>query len=1040
MDATQTILNTLMGKGVYFWDLCVDEQTLTMSEGLCGMLGFENTKLTVQQLLLKMPEDFRADMMKLRPDEVNERALPISAVGGIVWLSAQKLQEYRDGDGYMHYLGTARQMTEEEVGERAVANIGVETLEPMMKSFNLMSDLSTFYEGVHQLLSTIRMQMVGVRAGMLRWDGGDMMSILDYVGGTLIDRNGSAVSKLYPLYSRWIRKSCETGETIVLDRNTGLGDKWELERRFLVRNGVVSAIISPIKTDDGKIWGVLGVLSPTRHVWSAFDKQWLIMISKWVAICLNRLSLLEKMNDQLYLTNEACHAGNMTTWTWDCLTDERVSHVHRGREMLSMKSANEKAVSRKIHSSDLVRFNRALESIALGETDTLNMRVRIRSLETGKMEWNEVRGKAAGRRVGGMPVQVVGVSRSIEEEIRQNQKKKQETELQNSIYNKMPAAIEFFNSEGVLTYINNTAVELFGMSSVKSALGLNIYENPNLTDEQKQEIREKDEVSYAINYNMSIVHYATSKSGMIELIYKMSKLYTKGELTGYMVVVTDNSNVIRQAKQIDIFQRYFLEIGKFAKVGVCWFSDTKSGYVSEQWNINLGVSADQPYVRSLTVLDRVVDEDLEVYGSLLGRIFVGDIESFQYELRVNHSDGMMHYIKVQFVRSSEAITGISIDITQTKENEKMLIEARHKAEKADMLKSQFLANMSHEIRTPLNAIVGFSDLISSSVESNEATIYSEIVHANNDLLLNIIESIMDLSQIEAGTLEVEYSVSDVNTLIDEVHKKCNYVQRPKVDFVTRKVEGELRMCCDGARISKILEHFVNNAFKFTATGKVEMGVERVGNDVVFSVSDTGCGIAASQIDRVFDPYVKLDVFSVGTGLGLSICRGLAKEMGGKVKVRSTEGEGSTFELILPYIDPSDLNKHKAARGKDIMLLCNNNETIQFVSYALDGRDLIVDQEHVFMSLWLEKKPSLTIVDQQLFGDSTSVVVASLRSYGPEHKVIVLYATGPDIDVEAIESAGASVMVKQPISSEKFKSIVIKILKEIDQEKNIKEGK
>lgn len=231
-----------------------------------------------------------------------------------------------------------------------------------------------------------------------------------------------------------------------------------------------------------------------------------------------------------------------------------------------------------------------------------------------------------------------------------------------------------------------------------------------------------------------------------------------------------------------------------------------------------------------------------------------------------------------------------------------LSEAVEKAEQANQLKSAFLANMSHEIRTPLNAIVGFSNMLPHTEDPVEMREYADIIETNTDLLLQLINDILDLSKIEAGTFDFYPSSIDVNQTLEEIEQSMRL--RLKNSDVTLAFTERLPGCLfyiDKNRLIQLLANFVNNAIKFTQTGTICMGYRMTDTDTIyFYVSDTGCGMSNEQCEHVFERFVKYNPFIQGTGLGLSICRTIVEHLGGKIGVDSEEGKGSTFWFTLPY--------------------------------------------------------------------------------------------------------------------------------------------
>ena len=231
-----------------------------------------------------------------------------------------------------------------------------------------------------------------------------------------------------------------------------------------------------------------------------------------------------------------------------------------------------------------------------------------------------------------------------------------------------------------------------------------------------------------------------------------------------------------------------------------------------------------------------------------------------------------------------------------------LSEAVEKAEQANQLKSAFLANMSHEIRTPLNAIVGFSNMLPHTEDPVEMREYADIIETNTDLLLQLINDILDLSKIEAGTFDFYPSSIDVNQTMEEIEQSMQL--RLKNSDVTLAFTERLPGCLfyiDKNRLIQLLANFVNNAIKFTQTGTICMGYRMTDTDTIyFYVSDTGCGMSNEQCEHVFERFVKYNPFIQGTGLGLSICRTIVERLGGEIGVDSEEGKGSTFWFTLPY--------------------------------------------------------------------------------------------------------------------------------------------
>ena len=243
------------------------------------------------------------------------------------------------------------------------------------------------------------------------------------------------------------------------------------------------------------------------------------------------------------------------------------------------------------------------------------------------------------------------------------------------------------------------------------------------------------------------------------------------------------------------------------------------------------------------------------------------------------------------------------DITQLKETEKQLTLAKEKAENADLSKSAFLANMSHEIRTPLNAITGFAEVLASANTEEEKAQYQEIIKMNADLLLQLVNDILDMSKIEAGTLEFVYTKVDINLLLSDLRQLFQMRVNDAGKNIRIIAEPSLPTCSketDLNRVAQVLSNFTTNAIKFTQEGTISIGYEARDTELYFYVTDTGAGIPADKLPEVFGRFVKLNKFKKGTLLGLSISKTIVNKLEGQIGADSVEGKGSTFWFTIPY--------------------------------------------------------------------------------------------------------------------------------------------
>ena len=243
----------------------------------------------------------------------------------------------------------------------------------------------------------------------------------------------------------------------------------------------------------------------------------------------------------------------------------------------------------------------------------------------------------------------------------------------------------------------------------------------------------------------------------------------------------------------------------------------------------------------------------------------------------------------------------SVDIDHQKKIEEELIIAKDKAENLDRLKSAFLANMSHEIRTPLNSIVGFASMLVEEEDKEERQGYIEIMQENTELLLQLISDILDLSKIEAGTLDFNMGYLNIRDFCEDILRGYEIKEDKPVPVVLASGLPDYRIYTDKKRLMQVITNFINNALKFTSKGQItlEYHFKEGTNEIEFSVTDTGIGIAPDAVGQVFDRFVKLNTFSKGTGLGLSICRSIVEHLGGTIGAESEVGVGSRFWFTHP---------------------------------------------------------------------------------------------------------------------------------------------
>lgn len=385
------------------------------------------------------------------------------------------------------------------------------------------------------------------------------------------------------------------------------------------------------------------------------------------------------------------------------------------------------------------------------------------------------------------------------------------------------------------------------------------------------------------------------------------------------------------------------------------------------------------------------------------------------------------------------LVGICLSIQEYKDIENTLIEARKKAEESDRLKMAFLANMSHEIRTPLNAIVGFSELLAAANTEEEKQKYLEILHTNSELLLQLVNDILDLSKIEAGTLEFVYSDVDINLLLNDLEQlfRMKIGSNSPVRIITEPGLPSCMVHTDRNRIAQVVSNFVSNAIKFTTEGSIRIGYQSSENGLRFYVSDTGSGISADKLEGVFDRFVRLQSDKNGNGLGLSICKTIVNKLGGEIGAESEVGKGSTFWFTLPehsdikpkvIIEKEQEELPSAVRvpvidaGSDkklsILVAEDMEDNYRLCEAILASRYELhwAHNGEEAISLFLKFQPDIILMDIRMPEVNGYEATEAIRQMSATVPIIALTAFAYEEDRQKIMHSGFTDFLTKPISS------------------------
>ena len=474
------------------------------------------------------------------------------------------------------------------------------------------------------------------------------------------------------------------------------------------------------------------------------------------------------------------------------------------------------------------------------------------------------------------------------------------------LYVNLPVGVELYDRDGYLIDLNAKDMEIFGIRSKKDVLGVNIFSNPIMPKDVIKKLKENKSVNFRLNYSFKKVddYYNTSKVGELDIVTKASILYDqRGEPSSYLLINLDNTEKMIAYNRISEFENVFTLVSVYAKVGYALYDlYTFEGYAIKQWYENMGEKDGTPLSQIIGIYSYIHPNDAGYINSFFEEVKQGKAHHFRREVRVKSGDGWK-WICANITRNPQSVDPnkpemicINYDITELKDSQLK----RERAEELDRLKSAFLANMSHEIRTPLNAIVGFSQLLAETDDPEERHEFVEIIDSNNRMLLQLISDILDLAKIESGTMDFKFADMSVKEVINEIVTSFRIKMPDNVALIAPKDSPECQIYSDRMRLTQVISNFLNNAIKYTSEGCITLAYEIIGDEIKFSVTDTGDGMSQEIQAHIFDRFYKGNTFKQGTGLGLSICETIVNRLGGRIGVNSELGKGSTFWFTHPY--------------------------------------------------------------------------------------------------------------------------------------------
>ena len=641
-----------------------------------------------------------------------------------------------------------------------------------------------------------------------------------------------------------------------------------------------------------------------------------------------------------------------------------------------------------------------------------------------------------------------------------------ENELLSLIPEYIPLGLGVYDKDGYLKYANGTTLKMFGVT-MKDIYNINIFDDPNITAEDKALLKQGLNVSFETDYDFDLCEnfYETPIKGIKK--YFVTKVTImrdpEGNRQGYLLACEDIT--VKKAQEREIIESY-----KKIKATQKELSLALNAGKLSSWNYNIkeglfckfDVHIENIEKRSLqSIYESIHPDDRNKFMALLEAVaHKQKLPENRIILRVlennatDYSYSSFTYSAVEDEAGNVVvITFIQRDITEDIIYQQNLITAKNKAEEADKLKSTFLANMSHEIRTPLNAIVGFSELLTETDDAEEKFEYKQLIETNSEILLKLIGDILDLSKIEVGSIDINRQKLNLCQLCDELYR--SFQQRIKNPKVTLKLINPYTKCVanfDKYRFMQIFTNFATNAIKYTPQGEIVMGYECMPGQVRIYVKDSGIGIPEEKKNRIFSRFEKLDTFAQGTGLGLSICKAIADATGGEVGFKSKANVGSEFWYIgytdVEYVEKSevadeDLNnkstEHLSADSsvkiKDLnILIAEDNDS----NYLLIKK-LLKDNQLTRAITGVEaiekiKAQTFDIVfmDMRMPVMNGLEATSLIREFNQITPIIALTANAFDSDRENALAAGCNHFMTKPVKKRELMDLLFRYFKQQPQ--------
>ena len=1056
MKENEILREIMRDAKIGWWQADRNRRVFHISEGLRDLLGVCSCEVTYEEFGKMITPAYREyALASIGVRGGAERLYPLQGAEGEIWCYWKLLREEVADDGGMLLTGYFRVVDppSEVVNSQEKQRINdllfrLNSISQTLLSLLKVDDLDAV---VNKILADVLTMFDGGRAYIIESDPEHRLYNCTYeVTAENVTGEQELVSGISMDEVPWWTQRIANGQPVIISSLDELPDEAFREREVLAMQDIKSLIAVPLLSRD-KVWGYAGIDIVNRpRIWTGEDYQWFSSLINIISLCIElQRSEREAQSERKYLQSLYHHMPLG-------YAQLRVIRDRQGKPVDLLVLDTNYTADKIMGAKRETYIGRRISELGLDMEQYLETFAEV--LRSNGFIERDSFYEISKRWIHSIlyttrPDEVISLFSDTTEMRNAHEALFNSEKMLRNIFDNVQVGVELYDKEGYLVDINAKDLDIFGIEAKEDVLGVNFFENPIVPGEIARNVRNGLEQSFRLDYPFDRLggYYPSRKKGSVQIYTKVTMLYgMSGELVNFLVLNIDNTEINEAHNRLEEFESSFSLVSRFGKVGYARFDlVTRDGYAVPQWYHNLGEESDTPMTQVIGIYNHVNPEDREAVFREIGRVKANESNGFTLDLRVGLRDGKNGWTRVNVVRnplntdpSKIEMVCVNFDVTELKQTEKSLIEAKNKAEVSDRLKSAFLANMSHEIRTPLNAIVGFSNLLTMAEDEEERNEYINIISSNNELLLQLINDILDVAKIEAGTLEFIDSEIDINALLSDIEQSSRLKAPEGVQISFVEKMPYCIIMSDKNRLAQVITNFINNAIKFTKEGSIRFGYRHKDDKLLFYVRDTGCGIEPEKKDLVFNRFVKLNSFAQGTGLGLAICQMIVKKMGGEIGVESQLGKGSTFWFTLPdtVIHGIDVQSIKTAVNEDAiidntnpkkatLLIAEDNESNYILIRAvLKEYDLLHAHDgNEAVRLYREHRPDLILMDLKMPDMDGYEATVEIRKEDSDIPIIAVTAFAFSEDEQRVKQNGFNGYAAKPIKPAELKKIIVQYL-------------